>query len=231
MELLTGFLIGLFGSFHCVGMCGPIALALPKSKKLLISRLLYNSGRVVTYSILGLLFGLVGSRLQMAGLQQVISVSLGIIIILIVIIPASYRLKISAQLGLYKIFTPLKNSLGKLFKQHSHLSMLGIGVLNGLLPCGFVYIGITGAIAIGNPVDSMLFMMMFGAGTIPIMITVTLLGGIINLNLRQKLSRLVPAFSLLLAVIFILRGLNLGIPYLSPKMENKSTQTEQPVCH
>lgn len=231
MELLTGFLIGLLGSFHCVGMCGPIALALPKSKTLLFSRLLYNSGRVITYSMLGLFFGLLGSRLQMIGLQQIISIALGIVIILFVLIPASYRLNLSNKLGLYKVLIPLKSSLGKLFKNHSHLSMIGIGILNGLLPCGFVYIGITGAIAIGNPFESMLFMLMFGIGTIPIMLAVTLMGGIINLNIRKKLSRLVPAFSLILAVIFILRGLNLGIPYLSPKMENKSTHIEQPACH
>lgn len=230
MELLTGFLLGLLGSFHCVGMCGPIALALPASKSLLVSRTLYNFGRVITYSLLGLLFGLLGSRLQMIGLQQIISISLGILIVLIVIIPASYRLKLTAKLGLYKVISPLKNALGKLFKKHSHLSMLGVGILNGLLPCGFVYIGITGAIAIGSPVNSMIFMSMFGLGTIPVMLAASLLGSVINLNLRQKLTRLVPAFSLILAAIFILRGLNLGIPYISPKMESQS-HTEEIICH
>ena len=230
MELLTGFLIGLLGSFHCIGMCGPIVLALPKPKKLMFSRLLYNSGRVITYSMLGLLFGLLGSRLQMIGLQQIISVTLGVVIILFVLIPASYRLNISKRMGLYKILVPLKSSMGKLFKNHSHLSMIGIGILNGLLPCGFVYIGVTGAIAIGNPTESMLFMLMFGAGTIPIMLITSMLGTIISINVRQKLTRLLPAFSLILAVIFILRGLNLGIPYISPKFE-KQQVNENVMCH
>lgn len=231
MELLTGFLVGLMGSFHCIGMCGPIAMALPKSKPLVLSRLLYNTGRVITYSLLGLLFGLLGSRLQMIGLQQVISISLGVLIVLSVITPTAYRIKITKTFGLYKAIGLLKVSFAKMFKQHSIASMLIIGVLNGLLPCGFVYIGITGAIAIGNPVESMLFMTMFGAGTIPVMLGTSIIGGVINLNIRQKLTRLLPAFSIILAAIFILRGLNLGIPYLSPKFESKQVQSQEVICH
>ncbi len=230
MELLSGFLVGLLGSFHCIGMCGPIAVALPKSNNLILSRLLYNVGRVITYSMLGLLFGLLGSRLEMFGLQRIISISLGIIILLSVITPAAYRIKLSSMLGLYKLVGVLKVYFGKMFKIHSKASMLVIGILNGLLPCGFVYIGITGAIALGDPVNGMLFMMMFGIGTMPMMFGVFIIGNVINMNFRQKLTRLLPVFSLILAAVFILRGLNLGIPYLSPKLEHKPA-TEQVICH
>ncbi|MEO8513724.1 MAG: sulfite exporter TauE/SafE family protein, partial [Ignavibacteria bacterium] len=218
------------GSFHCIGMCGPIAVALPKSNNLILSRLLYNLGRVITYSMLGLLFGLVGSRLEMFGLQRIISISLGIIILLSVITPAAYRIKLSSALGLYRFVGLLKVYFGKMFKSHSKSSMLVIGVLNGLLPCGFVYIGITGAIALGDPLNGMLFMMMFGLGTMPMMFGVSMIGSVINLNIRRRLTRLLPAFSLILAAVFILRGLNLGIPYLSPKLEHKPA-TEQVICH
>jgi sulfite exporter TauE/SafE len=231
MELLTGFLVGLMGSFHCIGMCGPIAVALPKSNPIILSRLLYNTGRVITYSMLGLLFGLLGSKLQMIGLQQVISISLGILILLSVITPTAYKIKITNSLGLYKVIGLLKASFAKMFKMHSMTSMLVIGVLNGLLPCGFVYIGITGAIAIGNPLESMLFMTMFGVGTIPIMLGTSIIGGVININIRERLTRLLPAFSIILAAIFILRGLNLGIPYLSPKFENKQLHSQDVICH
>lgn len=230
MELLTGFLVGLLGSFHCIGMCGPIAIALPKTNNLVFSRLLYNFGRVITYSMLGLLFGLLGSRLEMFGLQRIISISLGVLIILTVITPISYRVKISNKLGLYKLVGILKMYFGKMFKNHSNSSMLVIGILNGLLPCGFVYIGITGAIAVGDTLNGMLFMTMFGLGTLPIMLGASLIGSVINLNLRQKLTKLLPAFSLILAAIFILRGLNLGIPYISPKLEHKSVNKEV-ICH
>ena len=230
MELLTGFLVGLLGSFHCIGMCGPIAIALPKTNNLVFSRLLYNFGRVITYSMLGLLFGLLGSRLEMFGLQRIISISLGVLIILTVITPISYRIKLSNKLGLYKLVGILKIYFGRMFKNHSNSSMLVIGMLNGLLPCGFVYIGITGAIAVGDTLNGMLFMTMFGLGTLPVMLGTSLIGSVINLNIRQKLTRLLPAFSLILAAIFILRGLNLGIPYISPKLEHKSVNKEV-ICH
>lgn len=230
MELLTGFLVGLLGSFHCIGMCGPIAIALPKTNNLVFSRLLYNFGRVITYTMLGLLFGLLGSRLEMFGLQRIISISLGVLIILTVITPISYRIKLSNKLGLYKLVGMLKMYFGKMFKNHSNSSMLVIGMLNGLLPCGFVYIGITGAIAVGDTLNGMLFMTMFGLGTLPVMLGASLIGSVINLNIRQKLTRLLPAFSLILAAIFILRGLNLGIPYISPKLEHKSVNKEV-ICH
>lgn len=230
MELLTGFLVGLLGSFHCIGMCGPIAIALPKTSNLVFSRLLYNFGRVITYSMLGLLFGLLGSRLEMFGLQRIISISLGVLIIITVITPISYRIKLSNKLGIYKLVGMLKMYFGKMFKNHSNSSMLVIGILNGLLPCGFVYIGITGAIAVGDTLNGMLFMTMFGLGTLPIMLGASLIGSVINLNLRQKLTKLLPAFSLILAAIFILRGLNLGIPYISPKLEHKSVNKEV-ICH
>ena len=217
------------GSFHCIGMCGPIAIALPKTKNLLLSRLLYNFGRVITYSMLGLLFGLLGSRLEMFGLQQIVSISLGVLIILTVVTPAAYRIKISNSLGLYKPIGVLKMYFGRMFKSHTNTSMLVIGMLNGLLPCGFVYIGITGAIAVGSTLNGMLFMTMFGLGTLPVMLGASLIGSAININLRQKLTRLLPALSVALAVIFILRGLNLGIPYISPKLEHKP-DTEV-ICH
>ncbi len=217
------------GSFHCIGMCGPIAIALPKTKNLVLSRLLYNFGRVITYSLLGLLFGLLGARLEMFGLQQIISISLGVLIILSVLTPAVYRIKITNSLGLYKPIGMLKMYFSKMFKSHTNTSMLTIGILNGLLPCGFVYIGITGAIAAGDTLNGMLFMTMFGLGTLPVMLGTSLIGSAININLRQKLTRLLPALSVALAIIFILRGLNLGIPYISPKLEHKP-DTEV-ICH
>lgn len=230
MELLTGFLVGLLGSFHCIGMCGPIALALPKSKNLAASRLLYNLGRITTYSLIGLMFGLLGQRLEMFGLQRIISISLGVLIIITVITPSAYRIKFAQRTGLYNGVALLKSYFGKMFKSHSMASMFIIGVLNGLLPCGFVYIGITGAIAVGNAVSGMVFMAMFGLGTLPVMLGASLVGSVINLNIRRRLTRLLPAFSIILAAIFIMRGLNLGIPYLSPKLEHKPA-VEEIICH
>lgn len=233
MELLTGFIVGLFGSFHCIGMCGPIALALPTdSKHVLTGRIVYNFGRILTYSFLGLLFGMLGNRLAVFGLQQVLSISLGIIILISVFLPYKFKSKIMSGTGFNGLLGSVKSAFSRLFRKHSLSSLLGIGVLNGLLPCGFVYIGITGAIALGEASKGLFFMAMFGLGTLPVMLGTSLAGGFVNIRMRTKLRKMVPAFTLIIAAIFILRGLNLGIPYLSPRLSdlNKPSQ-EQIMCH
>ena len=222
MELLTALTIGFFGSFHCIGMCGPIALALPvpKSSNIIFfgGRVLYNFGRLISYGLMGLLFGLLGKGFAVWGYQQSLSIALGVIIIILLFIPARYKNKVLGMNIILKITEPLKKSIGNLFKKDNLPAFLLIGFLNGFLPCGFVYIGLAGAAATGSLVTGMLFMIMFGLGTVPAMLAVSLFGKLITLNIRRKISRAIPVLAFMLAVIFILRGLNLGIPYLSPRM-------------
>ncbi|HJY62938.1 MAG TPA: sulfite exporter TauE/SafE family protein [Ignavibacteria bacterium] len=231
MELLTGFLLGFLGSFHCIGMCGPLVLALPYSPNLIASRLLHNTGRVITYGMFGLVFGLIGSRLYLAGLQQIFSVALGVIIIITIILPHRIKSKFLIVTGLNKLLLVLKKKLSELYKSKSLFSKLGIGILNGFLPCGFVYMALTGALIVGSVPGSALFMIMFGIGTIPAMLAVSLAGKLITLNVRDKFRKLIPAFSVLIALLFILRGLNLGIPYISPKLENFKNTSDKIICH
>lgn len=227
MELLTALTIGFLGSFHCIGMCGPIAVALPvpKSSNIVFfsGRVLYNFGRLISYGIMGLLFGFLGKGFVAWGYQQSLSIALGVIIIILLVIPAKYKNKFLGMNIILKITEPLKRSIGKLFKRTSLPSFLLIGFLNGFLPCGFVYIGLAGAAATGSPVTGMLFMVLFGLGTVPAMLAVSLFGKLISLNVRKKISRAIPVLAFMLALIFILRGLNLGIPYLSPKMMGNKT--------
>jgi sulfite exporter TauE/SafE len=227
MELLTALTIGFLGSFHCIGMCGPIALALPvpKSSNIIFfsGRVLYNAGRLIAYGLMGLLFGFLGKGFVVWGYQQSLSIALGVIILVLLFIPAKYKNKFLGMNIILKVTEPLKRLIGSLFKRNNLLSFLLIGFLNGFLPCGFVYIGLAGAIAAGSPVTGMLFMILFGLGTVPAMLAVSLFGKLINLNIRRKISRAVPVFAFMLALIFILRGMNLGIPYLSPKMMGTKT--------
>jgi sulfite exporter TauE/SafE len=228
MEIFGGFILGFFGSLHCIGMCGPIVLALPSVHgsgfAFIYGRVLYNFGRVVTYALLGLLFGLLGSRIYMFGLQQVVSIVLGGIIILWIVIPSGLKNKIRNASGFNLFTVKLKNLFMPLFKKRSDISMIAIGILNGFLPCGFVYMGIAGALAVSSagPFNGMLFMVMFGAGTIPAMLGTSVAGNYINIGFKRKFSKLVPVFAILLAVIFVLRGLNLGIPFISPKYKMKN---------
>ncbi|HEY3252041.1 MAG TPA: sulfite exporter TauE/SafE family protein [Ignavibacteria bacterium] len=231
MELLSGLLLGFLGSFHCIGMCGPLVLALPHSSRFMLRRIIHNLGRVITYALFGLILGFLGSRIFLAGLQQVISIILGGLIIIVVVLPFSFKTAFLKAAGLDKLILYLKISLSKLYKSNSIPAFFVIGLLNGFLPCGFVYIALTGALAIGDSVNSSVFMLMFGLGTIPAMIAISIAGKLITINFRDKLKKLIPAFSIAIAFLFILRGLNLGIPYLSPKIDQQKNSSEEVICH
>lgn len=220
---ITAFTIGLVGSFHCIGMCGPIAFALPvKSTSFfhkIISAILYNSGRLTTYVLFGLLFGIIGQGISTASTQQTISIALGVILIFSVILPKSVINKINptSTIGFY--ISKVKTSLGKLLQSSSTPNLIFIGLLNGLLPCGLVYAAIGGSIATGSVTDGALFMLAFGLGTLPMMFSAVLLSNFISLSFRNKIRKTIPVFVIILGVLFIVRGLNLNIPYLSPKID------------
>lgn len=235
MEFLIAALsLGFLGSFHCIGMCGPIALALPLGRettfKRIVGGLLYNLGRVFTYGIFGLIFGLLGKGFVLGGYQQVLSISLGVIILIGLFLPA----KFSSEMGLIKIIFPfvskVKSLLSQLFKQKSFSSLFFIGVLNGFLPCGLVYLGVAGAIATGEVIKGSLFMMAFGLGTLPAMFFVSIASNVISMEWRNKVRRAVPVFVGMMACVLILRGMNLGIPYISPEL-SKTDCTKHSCCH
>ncbi len=232
MILLQAFLLGLLGSLHCAGMCGPIALALPVKQTSwgtrLASSLLYNSGRVLTYSLLGFFLGLLGMGLFLWGVQRWVSMALGIIMILSVLLPL-FLSRMRMKTGLQWMTPAYKKVFGGLFSRTTYLSVFIIGLLNGLLPCGLVYIALAGAVVSSGPYEGALYMFLFGLGTIPVLLAVTVAGNIIGLKFRNMAKKIIPYFIILIGVLFILRGLNLGIPYISPKMEAKKTVPE--CCH
>ena len=223
MDLITPLTIGLVGSLHCMGMCGPIVVALPLKKHNLFSKIagaiLYNSGRVITYSLLGIFFGMLGRGLRLAGFQQWTSILLGSAMVVSVLYPAIFKEKISFS-GLFSGFSArLVVSLRRLFTDRSYFSLFMIGILNGLLPCGLVYVAIAGAISSGNVWTGAFFMMFFGIGTIPLLLIATLASDAIGQRIRQKMQRVVPYFVFMLGLLFILRGMSLGIPFVSPPAE------------
>lgn len=236
MEVLAGFLLGLLGSFHCAVMCGPIAISLPSSNKtklnFLVERVSYNFGRVAAYTFFGMIFGFFGERIFMAGFQQIISIVIGVVIIFYLLKPL-----LKKNTNLFQVQTGksnlsfFKNIFAKFYSKNSKASLFGIGVLNGFLPCGFVYIALTGAVALGTPLSGALFMAFFGIGTLPMMLGISMSKNFVSINFRRKINKLSPAIALLFALIFILRGMNLGIPYLSPKLEPAQKVTEQVICH
>lgn len=230
--LLAAISLGILGSLHCVGMCGPIALALPVQSRSKVDRfiaiLIYNAGRIVTYSALGAVFGLLGQGFALFGLQQVLSITLGVIILIYIVLPTDLFAKFSFTSKLHGAFNKLKQSLSDLFTQRSRSALFSIGLLNGLLPCGLIYMAITGALASGSVVEGMLFMAVFGLGTVPAMFSVAWFSNLISVKFRLTITKAMPYVVSVMAVLLILRGMNLGIPYISPKMTEQTTEMS---CH
>jgi len=225
MDYWTAFILGLIGSLHCAGMCGPLALALPGASDdtagFVFGRAAYNLGRITTYCALGLIFGLFGKTLLLAGIQRWVSIALGIALIV--------GLFSSRKLALWKPITLLvnllKSRMSALLRQRSLVSVGLLGLLNGLLPCGLVYVAAAGATATGNVFSGALYMAAFGAGTLPMMLAISLGGKLIPLSLRLKLRAAIPVSVFLLGSLLILRGMSLGIPYVSPNLA-----TVHPCC-
>ena len=226
--IISGFALGAVSSFHCVGMCGPIAFSLPvyylPAPKKLTGILLYHAGRILIYSLLGLFFGFVGRQFYVAGLQQYFSIALGCIILLILLQSA-----LSKKLVRIKYFDQfqekLQNIIAFYIQKKQLYGMLILGMANGLLPCGMVYFAITGAMAAGNLSGGVAFMLFFGLGTFPAMFLLTYFGTIISLNVRNHMRKAIPFFVATMGILLILRGLNLNIPMVSPVMNNSAAHT------
>lgn len=228
MILLSAFLIGIGGSLHCIGMCGPIVLALPNNENSkwinILGKLIYNFGRVFSYITIGAIFGLIGNRLLLANLQQVSSIVFGVIIILAAVLPDKAKTKVIDFPIIKWMTNGIKKSFQQVSKNYSIGSMFVIGILNGFLPCGFVYVGAFGAVATGSILYGMLYMLFFGLGTIPSMFLASIAGGFVNTKIKFKVRKLIPVLAVLIGLIFILRGLELGIPLVSPKLQKMATK-------
>lgn len=212
--------MGLLGSIHCVGMCGPLVMALPLSGKSNIQKatalFLYHTGKISSYGLLGVLFGLFGSQFPIFGFQKNISIFIGATMLFYVVYVFVLKPKHIQWGVLNKVYNYIVKALGRLFKSKNVVSFLLIGMLNGLLPCGMIYLALSSAMATQGVVSGGLLMIFFGLGTVPALIMVALGGQYMGFAFRKKLQMLLPVFIFGMGVILILRGLNLGIPYISP---------------
>lgn len=232
--LYTALLFGLISSFHCIGMCGPIAMMLPVDRnnptKKVLQILLYHFGRLTAYGMLGLFFGILGKGLFLAGLQQQLSIAVGILMIVFVIVPERTLAKFNFSKPVYRLISKLKTHLGAQFKRKSPDALFTIGLLNGFLPCGMVYAALFGAIAMQNETLGVAYMILYGIGTIPMMSAVVLISNFITIPVRNKIQKLIPIFVILIGCLFIVRGMGLDIPYLSPNTTSLIVQAN-PDCH
>jgi len=211
--------MGLVSSLHCIGMCGPLVMALPlppAGRRRLLAVAVYNAGRLTTYGLLGALFGWAGRRLQLAGWQQWLSIALGLLIVAGWLLTyLRIRLPFSPGRGVQQAVTKLNLYL---WQRAGKSGVYLLGMANGLLPCGMVYLALAAALSTGTIGGSMLFMACFGAGTLPAMTGWGYFSGWFSQSFRMYCRRLVPVFTATVGVVLILRGLNLGIPFISPHL-------------
>lgn len=229
--LFTAFILGLMGSLHCVGMCGPIALSLPLRGKTVWLKIwgstLWSVGRIVTYGFMGALFGAIGSGLKILGYQQAISIAAGVLMIISVFLPTLFKNQNFGSLSF--IFNPIRRGMQRLFQEKNNRALFLLGIFNGLLPCGLVYMAIAGAIGTAEFFSSTFYMVLFGLGTLPLLILVSVAGNIVSQTVRKQINRFVPVVVILIGLIFILRGLSLGIPFLSPPEEKLTPYKKAPM--
>lgn len=232
--LYTAIILGLMSSFHCIGMCGPIAMMLPVDRnnetKKVVQILVYHIGRITAYSSLGLLFGFLGKGFFIAGIQQQLSIFVGVVMILIAIVPEKELAKYNFSKPVYKIIGKVKSSLGSQFKNKSFKSLLTIGLLNGYLPCGMVYVALFGSLTMQNIGAGIFYMVLFGLGTVPLMSFVVLISNFITLPVRNRIQKVIPFVTIVIGLLFILRGSGLDIPYVSPSTMSLFVQSEAN-CH
>lgn len=226
----SGFLIGLMGSLHCVGMCGPLAFAVPTVQgHRMLSAVFYNLGRILTYSLLGLIVGLLGLGIHLAGFQSYLSIATGVFILLLVVFPAIEKLLFRwtrIDLG-----THIRHLMSKHLKRNSYWSTGFIGVLNGLLPCGLIYAALAGAIETGFVETSALYMLLFGLGTSVLMIGTMLSKGMIQKINWFKPRKIVPYLTLVLGLLFIVRGLLYMRPPEAPETAMIQVLQTITMCH
>ena len=218
MELVTAFVLGFAGSLHCAGMCGPIVLAMPAVGPTVATqvagRLAYNAGRLVTYGILGVIFGSFGQLLGLVGVQRWVSVGAGILILVGLF---AWPMRNGASL-VGRPVTKLKRALGTLLQRRTVGSQFLFGGLNGLLPCGLVYVACAAATATGSLVSGLQYMLLFGLGTVPMMFGLGIAGRFLHARLQGRIERVIPVALAVMGVLLILRGMSLGIPFLSPDL-------------
>ncbi|MFY7845600.1 sulfite exporter TauE/SafE family protein [Chryseobacterium gambrini] len=228
--------LGFASGFHCIGMCGPIALSMGLTKKqatnFYLQNLTYQFGRIFTYSLLGAILGIIGEGFEMAGFQKYLTIAVGILLIIMAIFSFGGKDFASKIPFFSKFLFKVKSNLGRLLQKADYRSRFTTGLLNGFLPCGMVYMSLTASLASGGIWQGALYMALFGLGTLPFMFAVVLVGNLMNQAFRVKVLKVIPIVMIILGGLFIVRGMELGIPYISPRAEAMTiSKDNQGDCH
>lgn len=234
IEYSAALMMGLVGSLHCAGMCGPLVLALPDAGpgtlRGILGGMSYASGKLLTYTLMGLVAGFIGSGVAMAGYQQVLSVAVGALLLIAILLPKWMTGWLFSTPGHGRWYGYFSKAFGALVRRRSAGSLAALGGINGLLPCGLVFVALGAAMATADPLDSALYMAFFGVGTAPMLVGIYSARHLVAPAVRQKAVKFVPLALAIVAVLIMARGLSLGIPYVSPKPPTGMNE-ETNCCH
>lgn len=225
--LLGSFaVIGFVGSLHCAGMCGPLVIAMPWNrieKGTWHKAIIYHLSRSSTYAILGVIVGFVGQTIGLAKWQQYAAIVAGILSLLLFFVPMlSLRGKLVSKWS--QTVTEMFSSV---VRKKSWFMVPLLGMLNGLLPCGFLAMALLASLASASPVYGGMAMFVFGLTTLPTLLLTAQVGKTVLQLVKLNTFQLARYTALILGVLFLLRGLNLNIPYISPKVESSGVTC----CH
>ncbi len=220
--------MGLFGSMHCIGMCGPLVLGIFNQSIYSnpIHYFTYHIGKLIAYMIIGLFFGLIGESIHTFISQQKLSILTGSSMLIIYIM----RKIDSQQIPFSKYSNKIYRTVTNYSKSLPLPKYYSLGLINGFLPCGLVYIAATSSVATGHLSSSIIWMFFFGIGTIPSLSVVLWMAQKVKPKRFVVFEFIYKNLTLLIAVLLILRGLNLGIPYLSPKIDLEKQEIRN-CCH
>lgn len=214
-DIWAPLLLGLAGSFHCVGMCGPLVLALPlaaaEKRKVLSQMMVYHAGRILTYALLGILFGLLGKGMAVAGFQKALSIAAGVMMISMAFMTWRFESLLVALPGFAKFTQTVQGRIGALMRTHPGKATFSMGTLNGLLPCGMVYAALAGAISSAGLLEGGAFMVVFGLGTLPLLLAVSVLGRSFSTAVRQRIRIAQPILLTIAGLLLLQRGLHLDL--------------------
>lgn len=206
------FAAGLLGGFgHCIGMCGPVVAALAlhgRGKVRIFPHLLYNAGRIVTYTFIGALMGLGGSFVdtagRMAGLQNAVPIAAGIMMIYLGLGVAGLT-RSPARTG--KKAGPFMKAAATVMEGPSTLRYLPLGLMLGFLPCGLSYSIFVGAAASGGMIEGFLLSLSFGLATVPALLLFAMVVGYLGAGMRGILYRMGGAVVILMGFMYVWRGI------------------------
>jgi sulfite exporter TauE/SafE len=228
--IIAALIMGITGSLHCAGMCGPIMMVMQfqhlQGWRRAAGIALYHLGRISVYALLGVILYSFRSAFT-PQLQQYVSIIMGAVLLSIGIFNFLPHL-VKVRLPWTGFVT---DSIGKTLAKPGLFSLLMSGILNGLLPCGLVYIALSTSVVADSMAEAVAFMYAFGIGTMPVLVSITIFKTRFRIFSTASIKRLVPLTMFVFGTLFMLRGLNLGIPWLSPRIEVQQTEITTTCCH